>query len=198
MNDGCPKTREGWEGRYLDGNTPWDLGAPPPVLRDVVAAEPQGLRVMVPGAGRGYDAVCWAQAGHRVTMVDVAPSAIAAARALADEGRVEIEILEADIFALPSAYEGSFDVVWEHTCLCALPPAQRDAYAALTAKWLVPSGRTIALLWNHGMEGGPPYDVTPAIARAVFEPYFTIDSLEPLTESAPGRSNEFLVRMRRG
>ncbi len=195
--DGFPKTREGWEGRYLEGNTPWDLGEPPPILHDVVAAEAEPLRVMVPGAGRGHDAVRWAEAGHTVTMVDIAASAVVDARRLARASAADIEILEADMFELGTSYEGAYDVVWEHTCFCALPPEQRDAYAALTARWLKPDGRMIALLWNHGYEGGPPYDITPEITRAAFDPLYTTESLEPVVESAPGRSDEFLCRMRR-
>lgn len=196
MSNGCPKTSEGWEGRYQQGDTPWDLGAPPPALVTVIAAETPPLRVIVPGAGFGHDAIAWAQAGHHVTLVDIAPTAITGARRLAQAAGVELTLLEADIFALPDA-DGAFDLVWEQTCFCAIGLEQRSAYAQQAARWLAPGGRMIALLWNHGAEGGPPFDVTPEDARAAFAPHFDIESLEPVVESAPQRWNEFLARMRR-
>ncbi len=188
-----------WDARYANEDTPWDLGGPPPALVELLDAtpadEPRG-RVLVPGAGRGHDAIAWAVAGHRVTAVDFAPRALEACAALAAAAGVSVEGVVADVLELPESLRGSFDLVWEHTCFCALPPAARERYAGSMAAALAPDGRLVALLWNHGNPDGPPFDVTRDDVRRVFEPRFEVESIED-APSAPSRSREMLVRMRR-
>jgi SAM-dependent methyltransferase len=189
-----PLRPEAWESRWVGGDTPWDLGMPPPVLSDVIArAGPGPLRVLVPGAGSGQDAVAWARAGHEVVAVDFAPTAAARARRLAQEADVGLRVIEADVLDLSPHLSGTFDLVWEHTCFCALPPERRAAWVAATANALRPGGRVVALLWNHGRPGGPPFDVEPSAARAAFSERFDVVSLAPVARSAPGREGEFLL-----
>jgi SAM-dependent methyltransferase len=196
-SSGCPADPvrpAHWEGRWVAGDTPWDLGAPPPVLADVIArAGPGRLRVLVPGAGGGQDAVAWARAGHDVVAVDFATTAVVRARRLAQEAGVELRVIEADVLELPPELRGAFDLVWEHTCFCALPPERRAGWVQATARALRPGGRVVALLWNHRRPGGPPFDVEPSAARASFSERFDVVSLEPVLRSAPGREGEFLL-----
>jgi SAM-dependent methyltransferase len=189
-----------WNQRYAEGNTAWDLGGPPPVLVRVIAAHPLAtarLRVLVPGAGRGNDAIAWAEAGHEVVAVDFANLAVAAAREQAAARGVSMEVLEADVFALPAALAGSFDLAWEQTCFCAIPVERRPDYARAMAEVLRPGGRLFALLWNHGREGGPPFDVRREDVEAVFPPRFVVERVEAVPDSAPRRVPELLAVMRR-
>ena len=190
---------ERWDARYAASNTPWDLGGPPPILTDLIPTLPGRHRVLVPGAGRGHDAFAWARAGHEVVAVDFAPLAIDAMRRLAAERSVAVEALQADVLALPDALAGAFDLVWEHTCFCALPRRRRADYLAAMARALRPDGALIALLWNHGMpdEQAPPYDVTREDVDVFFAARFEVESVEPVAVSAPGRSRELLALMRR-
>ena len=188
----------GWEARYQRGDLPWDLGLAPPALVDLLASWPaEPLKVLVPGAGTGHDALAWAAAGHVVTAVDIAPSAVQALRNLAADANLSVEGVEGDIFDLPQAWRGSFDVIWEQTCYCAILPAQRDDYVRAMAAVLRPAGQYVGLFWNHGMEGGPPWDVTKNDVVARFEGTFEIESLVDVPVSAGTRSHEFLTRMRR-
>jgi SAM-dependent methyltransferase len=185
-----------WEEHYLAGDTPWDLDGPPPVLASVLARFADRPRdVLVPGCGYGHDAIAWAAAGHRVTAVDIAPSALAGARARAAEAGVALELLEADVLALPASRPHAFDVAWEHTCFCALDPGQRRAYGAAIAGLLRPGGVLVALLWNHGVEGGPPWDVSEAAARDALEPAFAFTAVEPVAVSAERHQDEFLATL---
>jgi SAM-dependent methyltransferase len=189
-------SRNSWEQRYVQGNTRWDLGGAPPVLVRVIAATPPSppLRVLVPGAGFGHDALAWAGAGHAVTAVDVAPSACRALETRARRTGLPVRVLEADVFALPPETRGAFDLVWEQTCLCALPPERRADYVRAIADALRPGGRYLGLFWNHGQPGGPPFDLEPAAVRALFGQAFEELSLEPVPDSPPGRAPEFLYR----
>ncbi len=189
-----------WEGRYRSGDTPWDLGGPPPVLLQVLERHPartRVLRVLVPGAGTGHDAIAWARAGHRVVAIDIAPAAVARARENVRRAGVSVEVLLADLFALPARLAGAFDVVWEQTCFCAIPPERRPEYVDAMASVLRPGGSFHGLFWNHGRPGGPPYDVTVGEVRASFAPRFVEVSVEPVVESVPTRRHEFLAVYRR-
>ena len=194
----CPHGPEGWEERYREGRTHWDLGAAPPCLVRLIEGLPRGrLRVLVPGAGFGHDAIAWARAGHEVTAVDFAPSAVAGLRRRAREAGVHVAVLEADVFRLPASLDGAFDAVWEQTCYCAIAPGRRAEYVEVMARALVPGGAFHGLFWHHGREGGPPYDVTPEQVRATFAVRFELVSLEPVPDSPAARGNEFLALMGR-
>lgn len=189
-----------WEARYRAGDTPWDLGAAPAVLGTEAArlGPGAGRRLLVPGAGRGHDAVAWAAAGWQVTAVDIAPTACAHLRERARREGLALDVLEGDVLALPAPLAGVFDVAWEQTCLCALEPAQRLPYVQALARALRPGGLLLALLWNHGQPGGPPHDLPPALARSLLAPWFDEEGLLAV-EAAPGapRQHEYLLRLRR-
>ena len=89
-DEGLPEAARGWNDRYAEGSTGWDLGEAPPVVhrvsQDVVEARRSQdsatpPRVLVPGCGRGHDAIGWAQAGATATGLDFAPLALEAAHA---------------------------------------------------------------------------------------------------------------------
>ena len=166
---------DGWNRRYEEGTAKWDLGATPPVVRRLAAAEEGPRRVLVPGAGYGHDALGWAAAGHEVVAVDFAPLAVAGMKERAAAAGLRMEVLEADVRDLPAEVLGTFDLIWEQTCLCALYPEMREAYVASMAKALKPGGRWLGLMWNNGFEGGPPYDMAPDVVKPLMEAH-----LEPV------------------
>ena len=182
-----------WEARWQAGDAPWDLGRAPPALEALAASCPAPLRVFVPGAGRGHDAVAWARHGHGVTALDIAPTAVAEGRALAAEAGVEIEWLCGDLFDLPGHLHRQYDVVWEQTCFCAIEPARRPDYVAAVASLLGEGGTLRALLWNHGKGGGPPFDVAPEHARSALAAHFLVQRIDEVARWTAVRWDEFLV-----
>ena len=189
---------DSWNQRYVDGRTGWDLGAVPPVIhREAeawIATHGEAARasasVLVPGAGRAHDARGWAKAGFPTTAVDFAPLALREAEALARADGVELELVEADVTALPAPWKDRFAVVWEQTCLCALPVELREPYLDELRRVVMPDGLVLALLWNHGNEGGPPWDMTEALVRRLVEGRFEVLSREAVADSPAGRSGE--------
>lgn len=194
----CPASADGWEARYVAGNTGWDRGGAPRSLRALIGTldGPPG-RVLVPGCGAAHDAVAWAGAGYDVTAFDFAPSAVAAARANATAAGVGIDVVEADLFDLPGDWAGRFDFVFEQTCYCAIPVRQRDAYVAAMARVLRPGGTFFGLLWNHGGEGGPPFDVTPYDVSLRFPPHLELVAVQPIPDAGTSRKGEFLCTLSR-
>lgn len=155
--------------------------------------------MLVPGAGRGHDAIAWARGGHVATAVDFAPLAVEGARTLARERGVELEVVQADIFDLPRSLVGSFDLVWEQTCLCAIDPERRTDYVDSMHRALRPDGELVALLWNHGREGGPPWNMEPEAITELLAPRFERRSIETVDASITDRTPEYLTRfVRRG
>ena len=94
------------------------------------------------GCGTGSLSVLLAAAGYRVRGVDLASEMVAAARAKAERGGLEIEFVQGDAAAPPYA-PGSVDVVLARHVLWALPdPAQ--ALGRWTAL-LRPGGRLVLI-----------------------------------------------------
>lgn len=189
-----------WEQRYQDGKTGWDLGQPAPpfvtLLQSVAGLEPGRMAVL--GAGRGHDALLFADRGFEVVGFDLAPSAIAAATQAAKDRKLSAQFLQRDIFALEPEFAGQFDYVLEHTCFCAIAPELRPAYVKLVQWLLRPSGELLALFWAHSMPGGPPFGATVTELQQRFGGQFETVTFELATNSVPSRQGtEYLARFRR-
>lgn len=160
-----------WESVYQSEARPgWDLQGPAPPLARILASPywpaAAPARVLVPGCGHGHDAEVAAKLGHRVVAADLAPTAhVRATERLAPyENSV---VVLGDFFELAEdpAFRGSFDLVLEHTFLCAIDPAQRGDYWRAVRELLAPGGHLVGLFYNHGRPAGPPFDITPAAVR---------------------------------
>jgi SAM-dependent methyltransferase len=186
-----------WEAQYQMGETPWDKGGPSPGLVDFVASEPLTGRVLVPGCGAGHDVRAIAKAADEVIGLDVAPSGIAAAERFARVGRERYEL--GDLFALPRHLCGAFDWVWEHTCFCAIDPAQRPAYVESVATALKPRGRLLAIFYldpgNDSPDEGPPFEVSIAELDRLFAPRFELEREWLPTRAYPGREGREWMRI---
>jgi SAM-dependent methyltransferase len=195
---------EFWEKLYQTASTGWDLGGPTPVFGHVLAGPDPPLpgKMLVPGCGRGYDALLFARAGFEVTGVDHAFSAVTAARALAEAEGTAATFLQADLFSLPARFTGTFNYVLEYTCFCAIAPTRRAEYVEVMAGLLRPGGEILALFFpvlppGYGREG-PPFAVSEEELQAYFGGRFEITHLaaSPHTIS-PRRGRELLGRLRR-
>ena len=189
-----------WQQSYQDGRFPWDLGGPTPVFQRLLEHKrfPPG-RMIVLGAGRGHDARLFARYGFDVTAVDFAGAAVRAMQELSDP-KAPIDIVEADIFALPLEFNSAFDYVLEYTCFCAIDPRRRVDYADEVARLLKPAGIYIALAFPIGKRpGGPPFVVSPDKLIALFaERHFTLQHREfPPDSIAPRRGVEELLILRK-
>jgi cyclopropane fatty-acyl-phospholipid synthase-like methyltransferase len=184
-----------WNDLYLKGDTGWDKGAPsPPVARLLRSGIlPAGASLAVIGAGRGHDAIEAARAGYRVTAIDFAPEAVKGTRFNADAANVKLEVKELDVFALTGPYDG----IVEHTCFCAIDVARRAEYVDVVWRALASNGVLFGVFYAHGKEGGPPFDVTEAELRQLFEPRFRFERLQRAPDSFEARKDkelEFIFR----
>lgn len=161
-----------WESCYLEGNTPWDKGAPsPPLSAWVRENHPQG-RALVPGCGTGHDVILLAEAGVDAAGVDLSRTAVQRACETYPQHAHRFHL--GDLFALPAEWAGSFDYIFEHTCLCALPPELRPAYAATVHGLLTPGGKLAGIWFIHPEmepgETGPPFGISVEELDRLFPP----------------------------
>jgi SAM-dependent methyltransferase len=189
-----------WDDLYARGGDGWEMGQPHPALADWLATTPPPRgRVAVPGAGRGHDARLLARHGHDVVAFDFSPAAVEAARALARQDSVRVDIEQRDIFTLARDYAHAFDGAWEYTCFCAIEPRRRAEYVRTLAAIVKPGGWLLAMFFPMRRGGGgPPFPVSRAEVRRLLAPAFRIERAELPLHPVPRRLGlEWLVFARR-
>ncbi len=190
MSDPSQPTSSGlpvdWAQHYADGDTPWDHGAEHPELAarlgaGELAVPTPGARALVPGCGRGHDALALARIGWAVTALDQVP----ALEGLVNSGLQplggEYQLGDALGWA-PASGEPDVELVFDHTFLCAIDVEQRPQFVDLVLRALRPGGQFVCLLFPVGKPreaGGPPHGLDVTQVEALFG-----DSLE-LLEHAP-------------
>lgn len=76
-----------------------------------------------------------------------------------------------------------FDLIYERTFLCSLPPPLWKDYAARVAQLLLPSG-LLAGIFFYGQESEPPpYPLTEQKAAEIFGDRFDLQTSEPVADS---------------
>ncbi|KAK5129603.1 hypothetical protein LTR08_003034 [Meristemomyces frigidus] len=142
--------------------------------------QPPRKRALVPGCGKGYDVFLLTAYGYDAFGLDSSQLAVQGARACVDakdrdhryplrnglEGRGEAVFVQADFFGdafLADTDGGQFDLIYDYTFLCALPPALRPKWAKRMSELLAPTGHLVCLefpLKKEPKMGGPPHGLT--------------------------------------
>ena len=146
---------EFWDTRFRDGVTPWDAGGVPPALKNWIGRRRGRLRVLIPGAGTGYEVRLFAEHGHDVLAIDFSDAAIEAAKR--ELGSLSGRVRKADFFGLQ---DGPFDVVYERAFLCALPRTLWSGWARRMAALVSPSGVLAGFFYLDDNPRGPPFGVS--------------------------------------
>jgi SAM-dependent methyltransferase len=168
-----------WESRYQAGDTPWEKGQAAPPLVEVIEELETGDwgqgPILVPGCGLGHDVRLLSHLGIPVVGVDLASSAVELARRFPVVGQ---ETYEVGDFLDPAWCEGkSFSAIWEHTCFCAINPADRGRYARAAAACLPDDGLLAGVFFLNPFDPGeddtgPPFGATVEELDGWFEPWF--------------------------
>jgi 2-polyprenyl-3-methyl-5-hydroxy-6-metoxy-1,4-benzoquinol methylase len=191
-----------WNERYQRGDTPWDLSGPTPEfqrLLDEGLLPPKG-KVLVPGGGRGHDAILFAERGFEVDLVDFAPDALRAALEEASRHKAAVYAYCQNFFDLPSLgyHQNSYDIVLEYTFFCAIDPAQRARYVKTVASLLKPKGWLVGLFFPLTIDKpGPPFQVSEAEVRELFGREFELTIEKPKKSVKPREGREFLGLFRK-
>lgn len=162
-------TRDFWQQRYQDDDTPWDRGESNPALlqwlsRGVISPP---ASILVPGCGRGHEVLTLAGRGFQVTAIDLSSHALDdLGSRLADAG-LRATLIRADLLSWHAPAQ--FDVVYEQTCLCALLPRHWPDYEARLFQWLKPNGLLLALFMQSNKHDDPPFHCGLPDMRALFD-----------------------------
>jgi len=149
---------EFWTNIYHEEKNPgWNLGEPAEALKDMLPRlKLPKSRILVLGCGEGHDAALFAQAGHVVTAVDFSSEAIA--RAQKNYGEIPgLKFVEQDVFKLDASFQKAFDIVFEHTCYCAIDPSRRKELVKVWKSVLHEQGQLMGVFFTMYKKQGPPY-----------------------------------------
>ncbi|UNI20756.1 Methyl halide transferase [Purpureocillium takamizusanense] len=166
---------------------------PPAQERDARGNLIQGVprrTALVPGCGRGHDVLLLSSFGYDVWGLDYSPDAVR----MAEENRkdaeskglykpVEQDLEKGDVKWLAGDFfdgswskgigtdgSGTFDLIYDYTFLCALPPEARPRWAKRMADLVHPKGRLVCLEFPTGKplsEPGPPWGLNPEVYEAL-------------------------------
>ncbi len=145
-----------WETRYHQKKTGWDRGDINPQLRVWLEKNVlQPCRILVPGCGNGHEVLTLAAAGFEVVAIDIATTPVKRLRDRLKQHNLKAEVVQGNL--LSWEHEIFFDVIYEQTCLCALPQDTWTQYERKLYGWLKPQGKIFALFMQTQQQGGPPF-----------------------------------------
>ena len=185
-----------WDEKYKRNEADWDLKSANPVFVELMDSgnfmEPGKL--LIPGCGKGFDAIAAAKRGFEVTALDFSGEAITFAKKLALEKQTSINFLEEDLFKLDGEYENYFDLIYEYTTYCAIDPGRRNEFAKKIASLLKPGGRLITILFPvEDRPGGPPFGIDPVEVYRNFSRYLKLSfSTNDVNSIKPRKSREII------
>ena len=191
MEDNTGYSREDWQKHYNEGDLRWDLEeVSPPFVHLWEEKRIHPCRMLIPGCGRGHEVLFFAKQGFDVTAVDFAPGAVERLNHSLNEKGVRARVLNLDFFELPVELNGQYDLILEQTFFCAICLEDRPRYVQTAHRMLKPNGRMVALFYETGEEGGPPFNTPPDQIRVQFSKYFMIEKLGKTPHSAERRKEK--------
>ncbi|MDD2763537.1 MAG: methyltransferase domain-containing protein [Opitutaceae bacterium] len=182
MNETTGNNPAFWDQRYRAGRMAWDCGGVPRALTEFLKQHPAGGRALVPGCGSGYEIKAFQAAGWTVLGLDFSRDAIDRARTVL--GPLADRVCVGDFFTHPLA-AGGFDLVYERTFLCALPPAVWPDYARRMAELLRPGGRLCGYFFFGPEEEPPPYPIGREELSGLLGSSFQMQADDPVGDSLP-------------
>lgn len=147
-------------------------------------------KALIPGCGRGYDVLLFASHGYDAYGLEISQTAFNACQELDKEqggdamkypvrdtkiGRGSRHFIVVDFFKddLSSHTTGTgFDVIYDYTFLCAIPPELRPQWLKRMSELLAPDGSLICLespLTKPPKAAGPPYGLSSELYMQLFK-----------------------------
>jgi SAM-dependent methyltransferase len=180
--------KEYWENRYQNNETGWDVGKITTPLKDYIdQIENKELKILIPGAGNGYEFDYLIKKGFKnVFVIDLAEQPLENIKKR--NPYFANHLIQGDFFELNE----SFDLIIEQTFFCALNPDSRTRYVSKMYELLNTNGKISGLLFDFPLtEVGPPFGGCKEEYLKSFSEKFTIKTLEKAYNSIkPRKDNE--------
>jgi SAM-dependent methyltransferase len=158
-----------WDASYADGPAPWDTGRPQPAVVRLAAAGGFAGAVLDAGCGTGENALHLASLGLSVLGVDVAETALAVARAKADERGLDAQFATADALDLQRLGR-TFETVLDCGLFHTFDAEERSRYVASLASVTADGGTLHLLCFSDADPDTGPHPVSESELRAAFGP----------------------------
>ena len=183
--------RDYWEERYAVNNLGWDIGSVSTPLKEYIdQLEDKNLKILIPGAGNGYEAIYLHKSGFtNIYVLDLARQPLK--KILAEIPEIEHNrLIQGDFFDLELQ---DFDLILEQTFFCALDPKLRENYVQKMVQLLKPGAKLAGLFFDVPLTpNGPPFGGSAEEYRALFDPFFKIKVLERANNSITPRKGKEL------
>ncbi len=179
-----------WDSRYQSENTGWDIGQISiPLKAYFDQLDNKNLKILIPGGGNSYEAEYLFEKGFKnVYVVDLSLTALSNLQKRIPKFPKK-QLLHTDFFDL----EDRFDLIIEQTFFCAINPNLRSKYAQKVSELLNQKGKLVGLLFCVPLHNDrPPFGGNKEEYMAYFNPYFTIEIINPSYNSVKNRAGEEL------
>ncbi|ALM06632.1 SAM-dependent methlyltransferase [Sediminicola sp. YIK13] len=184
-------TKDFWEDKYKNGDLKWDIGYVSTPLKEYIdQLEHKEMKILIPGAGNGYEVTYLHQLGFtNVYVADLAEQPLKRIETACSDFPKD-RLIQVDFFDLE---QNGFDLILEQTFFCALPPIRRIDYVQKMATLLKPSGKIVGLFFDFPLtEEGPPFGGSKTEYENLFKPSFQIKVLERAYNSIQPRKDKEL------
>jgi len=162
--------------KIYEGEAPWDIGRPQPVI--VAAAEQITGSVLDVGCGTGENALFFAQQGRRTTGIDFVEYPIAEATRKAQQRGLPATFRVMDALRLEELPE-TFDSVIDCGLFHVFSDDDRVRYVEGLAGVVKPGGRLFLLCFSdREPPGDGPRRVSQAEIRAAFSSGWEVESIQ--------------------
>jgi len=158
-----------WNASYRDGPPPWDIARPQPAVVRLASAGGFAGAVLDAGCGTGENALEIASLGLPVLGFDVAETALAIARAKANDRGLEVEFALADALALEGLGR-RFETVLDCGLFHTFDSDERPQYVASLASVTEHGGTVYVLCFSDDGPDVGPHPVSQEAVRAAFNP----------------------------
>ena len=170
-----------WDASYYDGPAPWDTGQPQPAVVRLASAGGFAGAVLDAGCGTGENALHVALLGLPVLGIDVAETALAIARAKADDRGINVEFAVADALQLERLGR-KFATVMDCGLFHTFDGDERPRYVASLASVTEQGGTLYVLCFSDGGPDTGPHPISQEELRAAFNPStgWNVAAIEPV------------------
>ncbi len=183
-----------WTQRYKEERTGWDIGYPSTPLKEYIdQLEDKAQKILIPGAGNGYEAAyLWEQGFKNVYVLDISQEPLKVFEER-NPAFAKANILRGNFFE----HDGQYDLILEQTFFCSFVPLaeNRNAYARKMAALLKPNGKLVGLWFDFPLTGDMekrPFGGTREEYMTYLSPYFKTKLLERSYNSIPPRDGKEL------
>lgn len=182
--------RSYWEARYANAETGWDLGGPSTPLKEYIdGLKNKEARLLIPGAGRAYEAEYAHRSGFsNVFVLDLTSVPYEDLLARCPDFPRD-HLLVGDVLD----HHERYDVIIEQTCFCAIRPNLRPRYVERMHAMLNEGGELVGVLFDDPLNNDrPPYGGDRKEYLELFSEHFPTVSLAPCRNSIPPRAGREL------